>query len=62
MEAGEFTGAVGPTTDGGSSDHVQTVIPAWLERMVKLFKTHRCALDFDSGFCKGIFKQESEEY
>jgi hypothetical protein len=22
------------------------------------FKTHRCAMDFDHGFCKTIFKQE----
>jgi hypothetical protein len=34
------------------------IILAKLEQMVKKFKTHRCTMDFDHGFCKTIFKQE----
>jgi hypothetical protein len=34
------------------------IIPAKLEQMVKKFKMHRCAMDFDHGFCKTTFKQE----
>jgi hypothetical protein len=29
--------------------------PIEVEKMVKLFKTHRCAMDFDSTFCKPAF-------
>jgi hypothetical protein len=33
-----------------------------VEKMVKLFKTHRCAMDFDTHFCKVVFvKQEDQE-
>ena len=31
--------------------------PVKVEKMVKLFKTHRCALDFDHGFCKASFRE-----
>jgi len=30
-------------------------MPVKVEKMVKLFKTHRCTLDFDNGFCKASF-------
>jgi len=29
-----------------------------LEKLVKEFKTHRCAMDFDSSFCKVTFTEE----
>ncbi len=35
--------------------------PIKVEKMVKLFKTHRCALDFDTNFCKAVFIKEEEE-
>ena len=33
-----------------TSDNL-AIIPAKLEQMVKKFKTHRCTMDFDHGFC-----------
>ena len=36
-----------------------TIIPTKLEQMVKKFKTHRCAMDFDYSFCKTIYKEDS---
>jgi hypothetical protein len=41
-----------------TSDNL-AIIPAKLEQMVKKFKTHRCAMEFDHGFCKTIFKEEN---
>ena len=35
--------------------------PIKVEKMVKLFKTHRCTLDFDTNFCKAVFIKEEEE-
>ena len=29
--------------------------PVKMEKMIKHFKTHRCALDFDHSFCKATF-------
>jgi hypothetical protein len=26
-----------------------------VEKLLKRFKTHRCAMDFDSSFCKAVF-------
>ena len=31
-----------------------------IEQMVKKFRTHRCALDFDRGFINGILKDIKE--
>ena len=31
--------------------------PIKLEKLVKEFKTHRCAMDFDTKFCKVVFKE-----
>jgi hypothetical protein len=33
------------------------IIPEKLEQMVKKFKTHHCAMDFDHSFCKAIYKE-----
>jgi len=39
-----------------NTDHENSaIIPVKLEQMVKKFKTHRCALDFDYSFCKEVF-------
>jgi len=36
--------------------------PIQVEKMVKLLKTHCCALDFDTHFCKAVFiEQENQE-
>jgi hypothetical protein len=36
--------------------------PIQVEKMVKLFKTHCCAMGFDTHFCKAVFiKQEHQE-
>jgi hypothetical protein len=35
------------------------IIPTKLEQMVKKFKRHRCAMDFDYSFCKTIYKEDS---
>ena len=43
------------TLDSSGND---AIVPIKLEQMVKQFKTHRCAMDFDHGFCKTIFKEE----
>jgi hypothetical protein len=37
-----------------------TIIPIQLEQMVKKFKMHRCALDFDYSFCKEVFNETAE--
>jgi hypothetical protein len=29
--------------------------PVNVEKILKKFKTHRCAMDFDNAFCKAIF-------
>jgi hypothetical protein len=34
----------------------ETTTPVEIEKIIKLFKTHRCAMDFDSSFCKASFK------
>jgi hypothetical protein len=35
--------------------------PIHVEKMVKLFKTHQCAMDFDTNFCRAIFIKEEDE-
>jgi hypothetical protein len=35
------------------------VIPSKIEQMVKKFKMHRCAMDFDHSFVKAIYKEDS---
>jgi hypothetical protein len=34
----------------------EPIVPMKLEQMVKQFKMHRYALDFDYTFCKEVFK------
>jgi hypothetical protein len=37
------------------------VTPMLIEKMVKTFKTHRCAMDFDHGFIQSIIKTDDDE-
>ena len=38
----------------------ETTTPVEIEKIIKLFKTHRCAMDFDSSFCKASFTTRSQ--
>ena len=58
MQQGIITVSSNSKEQTSTSDNL-AIIPAKLEQMVKKFKTHRCAMDFDHGFCKTIFKQEN---
>ena len=44
-----------------ATDQQNIAIPTMIESLVKKFKTHRCALDFDHGFIKAAIKQEEEQ-
>ena len=35
-----------------------TASPVNVEKLLKKFKTHRCAMDFDSSFCKAVFCED----
>jgi hypothetical protein len=37
-----------------------TASPVNVEKLLKKFKTHRCAMDFDSNFCKAVFREDIE--
>ena len=37
-------------------------IPVKIEQMVKQFKTHRCALDFDAGFINSVIMKTTEDH
>jgi hypothetical protein len=39
-----------------SLDSSAAASPVNMEKLLKKFKTHRCAMDFDSSFCNAIFK------
>ena len=49
----------GIITQGHDSEELNSeslaIIPAKLAQMVKKFKTHRCAMDFDHSFCKSVY-------
>jgi hypothetical protein len=36
-------------------DVKSTFCPVKVDKILKKFKTHRCAMDFDKAFCKKIF-------
>jgi hypothetical protein len=48
-------------TDSASTmtDLNSTVSPVKVEKVLKTFKTHRCAKDFDSAFCRAVFNGEN---
>ena len=43
------------TESSSTTDLVCAVSPVKVEKLLKRFKTHRCAMDFDSAFCKAVF-------
>jgi hypothetical protein len=43
--------------DQQDNENSEQILPAKLEQMVQKVKTHRCAMDFDHGFCKAIFRE-----
>ncbi len=36
-------------------------VPVQIEQMVKQFKTHRCAFDFDRGFINSVIVMQEED-
>jgi hypothetical protein len=50
----QLTDSASTTTDLNSA-----VSPVKVEKMLKTFKTHRCAMDFDSAFCRAVFNGEN---
>ena len=44
--------AVATITTATTSSDAYLIIPDKIESLIKDFKTHRCALDFDKGFIK----------
>ena len=44
-----------------ASNQQNIVIPTMIESLVKKFKTHCCALDFNHGFIKAATKQDEEQ-
>jgi hypothetical protein len=43
--------------DSGIDD--DSASPVKVEKVLKEFKTHRCAMDFDSSFCKAVFLNDA---
>ena len=43
------------TESSSTTDLDGAVSPVKVEKLLKRFKTHRCAMDFDSAFCKAVF-------
>ena len=49
------------TDSSSTSDSDNTTAsPVNVEKLLKKFKTHRCAMDFDSNFCKAVFCDDIE--
>ena len=46
------------TKKENSADQVDIAAPVKAEKLVKLFKTHQCALDFDHSFCKATYTKQ----
>ena len=51
----QATAAADAAEDGPNPNHQQALFHD-IERLQKKFKTHRCALDFDSGFVNAVVK------
>jgi len=54
----QLTGSSSSSLDLDSS---AAASPVNVEKLLKKFKTHRCAMDFDSAFCSAIFKSDDGE-
>jgi hypothetical protein len=59
-EEKETSATVVATTTGTHLDAHLDATLTHVEKMVKLFKTHRCAMDFDTNFCKAVFIKEED--
>ena len=46
-------------SNDGNFDSSCQILPVRFEQMVKKFKTHTCAMDFDHGFIQSIYKETS---
>jgi hypothetical protein len=46
-----------PSSTSNEAD-THLITPMKIEALVKDFKTHRCALDFDKGFIKAVITKE----
>ncbi len=44
--------------EDSSSGSNEAIVPVKLEKIVKQFKTHRCALDFDTPFARKYSKMQ----
>ena len=44
----------------GPSAEKQQLLFVEIERLMQLFKVHRCALDFDRGFVASVLKEKKE--
>jgi hypothetical protein len=42
-----------------TTDLDSTASPVNVEKLLKRFKTHRCAMDFDISFCKAVFHSDN---
>ena len=49
------------TDSSTTTDLDSTASPVNVEKILKKFKTHRCAMDFDSTFCKAVFSNDIGE-
>ena len=49
------------TDSDSTTDFDSNATPVKVEKLLKRFKTHRCAMDFDSTFCKAVFCNDDEE-
>jgi hypothetical protein len=47
-----------PPSSASSETDTHLITPMKIEALVKDFKTHRCALDFDKGFIKAVITKE----
>jgi hypothetical protein len=45
--------------ENSSEENTLAVIPSKLEEMVKKFKMHQCAMDFNHSFIEAIYKEDS---
>ncbi len=50
----------GITTGEQTTQNKSTSVPVKIEQMVKLFKMHRCALDYDRGFIHSMIVMQTE--
>jgi hypothetical protein len=46
-------------TSGECNNASHAMIPDKLEQIIKKFKMHQCAMDFDHSFCRAVFKEEN---